>query len=630
MHPEINLLPIPKHIRQTEGVFRINHKTRIVLAPDMRNILTAKELQKAVSRHTGLRLEYERTLQLKEGETNQIIFRLDPSLGREEYQICVTPELVTVTGADEAACFLGLQTVKQLLTQFACLLPCLEITDCPDTPNRVFYYDCGRNKVPTLETMKKIVDKCVQYKYNQIQFYTEHAFRFSGMSEVWCSIDALTKEMILQLDQYCRERYIELVPSIPTFGHLYDILSTESFGYLCELDDYRRGPGYWPEKSKHHTINASDPRALQLVLRMLDETIPLFSSNKFNICGDETFDLGRGKNKGKDTGVLYVDFICKIIDHLKQHGKTVMMWADVIGKHPDLIYRLPKDVVMLNWTYEAKNVETCAQRTKDSGYQQYATCSCSACHRLYPSMETSYENIYAWSEASTRYGYQGLILSNWGDWGHLSPFDLSVPMVVYAGSLFWHHDETLRDKALFNRLASRVEYGDYQHEFVQLLYDISVTPKMIWHSLRFWIERHLDRFDEENLSYFWVPYHTDDRIPPLNGEELQADYEKLLAMGAQVLCCRINPESFGDKENIYTAVIGLALTTAFTQILKRYAYHQEVQLILPPRQLAEELEIWLDNTQRCWRKDFQPSEFWYNLRAVKEICTYLRSLEPAV
>ena len=47
----------------------------------------------------------------------------------------------------------------------------------------------------------------------------------------------------------------------------------------------------------HHTINTSDPESLQLIEGMISEYMELFTSRQFNICADETFDLGRGRNK---------------------------------------------------------------------------------------------------------------------------------------------------------------------------------------------------------------------------------------------------------------------------------------------------------------------------------------------
>ena len=64
---------------------------------------------------------------------------------------------------------------------------------------------------------------------------------------------------------------------------------------------------------------------------MIDEYRPLFRTRLFNLCADETFDLGLGRSQeycrqvGKDTA--YVGFVKKLRDHLIQKGCRPMMWG---------------------------------------------------------------------------------------------------------------------------------------------------------------------------------------------------------------------------------------------------------------------------------------------------------------
>jgi hypothetical protein len=90
---------------------------------------------------------------------------------------------------------------------------------------------------------------------------------------------------------------------------------------------------------------------------MIDQFLPLFRSDKFNICCDETFDLQNGKHKDKDIGKLYVDFVNQLIAYLKNQSKQVMMWGDVILQHMDYVQEIPKDTVFLNWFYGADKNE---------------------------------------------------------------------------------------------------------------------------------------------------------------------------------------------------------------------------------------------------------------------------------
>ena len=49
-------------------------------------------------------------------------------------------------------------------------------------------------------------------------------------------LDPFTPEEILEIDCYCNLRGIELVPCIASFGHLYDLLRSESFGKYREMN----------------------------------------------------------------------------------------------------------------------------------------------------------------------------------------------------------------------------------------------------------------------------------------------------------------------------------------------------------------------------------------------------------
>lgn len=66
------------------------------------------------------------------------------------------------------------------------------------------------------------------------------------------------------------------------------------------------------------------------------------------ICCDETFDLKIFDEKGYDSGKLYVEFVRKIIEHVRKKGKKVMMWSDVLLHHPEVINEIPEDIYFLN------------------------------------------------------------------------------------------------------------------------------------------------------------------------------------------------------------------------------------------------------------------------------------------
>lgn len=144
---------------------------------------------------------------------------------------------------------------------------------------------------------------------------------------------------------------IEDWPDFKSRGFLHDITrgKVPRLETLKELAD--RLSFYKVNQLQHHTLDVSNPQSLQLVCEMIDEFLPLFSSDKFNICCDETFDLGRGRNKAlaeeMGRGKLYLYFVNRIIKHVKACNKSVMMWEDILLKYPQVLSELPEDIIRL-------------------------------------------------------------------------------------------------------------------------------------------------------------------------------------------------------------------------------------------------------------------------------------------
>ena len=107
----------------------------------------------------------------------------------------------------------------------------------------------------------------------------------------------------------------------------------------------------------HHTIDPLNPQSIEVIKSMIDQYAPHFTSDSFNICCDETFDLNRYGEEGFEVGKIYVDFVKKIIAHVQEKGKTVMMWADILLQHPETIKELSDDIIFLNWYYHENTDE---------------------------------------------------------------------------------------------------------------------------------------------------------------------------------------------------------------------------------------------------------------------------------
>ncbi|MBQ9704425.1 MAG: family 20 glycosylhydrolase [Clostridia bacterium] len=356
--------------------------------------------------------------------------------GCDGYTLELSADKVNLIAKSQAAAFYGIQTLRQIIKNGYCDMS--RIDDEPDFETRGIYFDITRGRIPTLETLKELVDNIAYAKANMLQLYVEHVFEFKEYDGIYQRTGYITAEEIKELDKYCIENFIEFVPSLSCFGHLYELLSTEKYKHLCELPDYVDSSHYWNERMPHHTIDPSNPESIEIIKSLIDQYAPLFTSNKFNICCDETFDLGRGRNTGKDKARLYVDFVKKIIAHVKAHGKVAMMWGDIIDQHSDLIDEIDSDTIFLNWNYSAEPYTKMIYNCANKGKTQYVCPGITNWSGLIEFTRVSMPNISKMAQCGHECGAAGILTTCWGDHGHLSPYYACLHGLVFGAEKGWN------------------------------------------------------------------------------------------------------------------------------------------------------------------------------------------------
>lgn len=405
---------------------------------DYRVVKAAVELKNFICKTTNSSHTYK---QLRSGEIapKTIYIGIDLSLPNEGYRIDVTAEKIMILGSDSAGCFYGIETLKQLIDSTR--IAAQEIEDFPSMRHRGFYQDVTRGRIPTLQNLKELVDVLASLKYNSLELYVEHTYDFEEFRDgKRTTEDYLTAEEILELDQYCYDRFIDFIPSLSTFGHLYELLSKEEYKHLCELENFEHESHFWRERMTHHTIDPSNDESFKVICSLIDQYLPLFRSEYFNICCDETFDLGKGRNQGKEVGELYIGFVTKIIEHVKSSGKKVMMWADIALKHPDKIALLPEDTILLNWDYRDIPNENNAKTIHDLGRTQIICPGVLGWNRLVEDINISETNIRNSALICNKYNTEGMLVTNWGDYGHPASLWSVLYGIFLGGNFAWDVD----------------------------------------------------------------------------------------------------------------------------------------------------------------------------------------------
>jgi hypothetical protein len=389
------------------------------------------------------------------------------------YSLEIAPDRIALHAGDDAGLFYAHQTLAQVRRQSPTFLPCLRIEDWPDFTNRGVMLDISRDKVPTMRTLLELVDLLAHLKVNQLQLYTEHTFAYSRHRDVWENASPMTAEEIRQLDGYCRERFIELVPNQNSFGHMERWLKHPRYKPFGEVED-----GFtFPWGLRHEggfSLNPLDPRCLQLIEGLYDELLPNFTSRQFNVGCDETFDLGLGKSqeecerRGKER--VYLEFLLKIYDAVKRRGRTMQFWGDIILHKPELIRELPRDMVALNWGYDWNHPFDKETRAfADAGLPFYVCPGTSSWLSFSGKTDNAIANLRSAAENGLSSGAIGYLNTDWGDWGHLQYLPVSYLGFAYGAALSWCY-ESNRDLPLPRALDLHV-FRDRAGIMGQLMHD---------------------------------------------------------------------------------------------------------------------------------------------------------------
>ena len=386
------------------------------------------------------------TISMYDGKDSFVRVYVDESqVGKSEgYKLVIRDGSVVIVGNDIRGAFYGMMTLKQILRNHPDEVPNLRIIDYPDFPNRGFMLDISRDRIPKMETLKNLIDLLSELKYNQLQLYIEHTFAYRDHEKVWRDYSPLTSEEIMELDQYAKERMVELVPNQNSFGHLEKWLIHDEYKRYAEVEDGFMTP--WGFRMNHpFSLSPAAEGVFDFLRSLYEEFLPNFSSDKFNIGCDETFDLCQGKSKGlckkKGKGRVYLEFLLKVHGIVKKFKKTTMFWGDIIKNHPELVSEIPDSVIALIWGYEKDHPfdEEC-RIFRNSGVPFYVVPGTSSWNSIVGRVGNMVGNVDNAVSSGLKYGAIGVLMTDWGDNGHWQHLPISFPGIVYASAKSWNYE----------------------------------------------------------------------------------------------------------------------------------------------------------------------------------------------
>ncbi|MDE6881658.1 MAG: family 20 glycosylhydrolase [Lachnospiraceae bacterium] len=604
------IIPEPQEMEFLEGTYTIRFDHKIVV--DVSCGPEAYEYAKMLQEELRACMGYGPAVTKGRSGKTAVTLAVDAALGEEEYRLTAGVDGIGITGGANRGLLYGVQTLRQIVRQAGSCVPCMWIHDFPDIRNRGFYHDVTRGRIPTLSYLKGLADNLAFYKINQLQLYIEHSYLFEDLSEMWRDDTPLTAQDILELDSYCRKLQIELIPNISCFGHLYKLLRTKTYEHLCELPGTGGQPFGFVDRMMHHTIDVTNEESLTLIKGLIEEFMPLFTSKHFNIGADETFDLGKGRSlsEAERVGVkrLYIDHVRKLCEFLVEKGKIPMFWGDIVCDFPEVIRELPEQTICLNWGYDREQSDESTRKLAKAGAVQYSCPGVSGWNQFVNRLDVAYENIKRMCTYARQYHTEGVLTTDWGDYGHINHPDLGIPGRIYGAAFSWNGKIPSFEE--MNRRISQVEFGDRSGELVSVMAKIADNQVFDWWKAVYYKERGVDALAEEALAA---------TVDGMAGAETAL--QKLMDIEEQIrrMMAALPARTNEMLHACLVAVRGVELFQKVGAVIAAGVHHRETAVASDGVQLAAELEEWFMFYKEVWRSVSRESElyrieevvFWY-------------------
>lgn len=366
--------------------------------------------------------------------------------------------------------------------------------------------DMSRNGVMKVEQVKKFVDYISAMGYNMLQLYLEDTYEVSGEPYFGYLRGGYTKKDLKEINAYCVEKGIELIPCIQTLAHLDQIFKWKEYKKINDVNDI---------------LLVGEDRTYELIENMFATVSECFTSEYVNIGMDEAHSIGLGKYLNKhgfrNRFDILFEHLQKVIEIAKRHNLHPMMWSDMFfrlanngnyygNEMPDeVVAKVPEGVDMVYWDYYKSKEEDYSRMLslhEKMNCEIWFAGGITKWSGFIPFNKRSILQTQEAMKACKKHGVNKIMITLWGDNGSECPFFATLGALyaakrAYDGvydeaviakefeKLFGESYRSFLDLDLPNRIGEldfdRRGYNPSKYHFYNDylcgFYDISVTPE---------------------------------------------------------------------------------------------------------------------------------------------------------
>lgn len=379
----IALIPQPVSLQRLQGEYTLPQSP--VIETPAAGAAVADYLSKKINAATGYQPSVKQTPAGNNGAI-RLVLTNDKSYKKEQYQLQSSANGISITAADPAGLFYGVQTLLQLLPAaiesktamngVKWTVPAVNITDYPRFAWRGLMFDVSRHFFTKAE-VKVFIDQMARYKFNLLHLHLtdDQGWRieiksYPKLTEVGAwnvqktgtfnkfSPPAddeprnyggfFTQEDIKELVAYAKAQYVNILPEIDVPGHSLAALAAYP-ELTCTPGTYKVNSGepfmVWPPKGHFYglidnTVCPANEKVYAFLDKVFGEVAALFPFEYIHMGGDETArnfweksdaikSLMKKENL-KDLNEVQSYFVKRVEKIVESKGKKLIGWDEIL------------------------------------------------------------------------------------------------------------------------------------------------------------------------------------------------------------------------------------------------------------------------------------------------------------
>lgn len=320
--------------------------------------------------------------------------------------------------------------------------------------------DCSRNAVMTLEHLKSYATLIRTMGYNTMMLYTEDTYELEGNPYFGHFRGRYTRQELQELDDYCCDLGLELVPCIQTLAHLEGMFQWESiYDAINDCADI---------------LLIDEEMTYRLIDAMFAAAAQCFRSRKIHVGMDEAHRVGSGKYRelhgNQDRVSLILHHLDLVAEIAEKYGFEIMIWSDMLQKAVlNPTYQaggtgrksiceekpMPQNVTLVYWDYYTTDPELYRRRIQANqmfGRKVYYAGGAMCWGSFAPDNALSIQAMQAASTAFRDCELDGVLITLWGDDGSDCSKLAPLPAVFYAAQVFCGNNDLTVIQEQFQQL----------------------------------------------------------------------------------------------------------------------------------------------------------------------------------